>query len=143
MVSDEVLERRGEVAALWLLLIGGIILPVVGWIIGVVILWASEKWTRRDKLIGTFVVPGGLLLPLVIGWFGGQWGACPSEAFRTLPDGTRQAVRPELCEYVGGIDAPWLALIVFGLALASIGSIVYLTRRRLEPPMSAADGSAA
>lgn len=140
VVSDEVLERRGEVAALWLLLIGGIVLPVVGWIIGVVLLWASELWTRRDKLIGTFVVPGGLLLPLAVNFLGAEWGACPGEASRTLPDGTRQLVRPELCEYTGGIDQPWLAVIVIGLAVASIGSILYLARRRLGPAMAAADG---
>ena len=44
-----------------LLLVGGVVLPVVGWIVGAVLLWGSEAWTRREKLVGTLVVPGGLL----------------------------------------------------------------------------------
>jgi len=44
-----------------LLLIGGVVIPVVGWIVGLVFLWLSRCWSSRDKLIGTLVVPGGLL----------------------------------------------------------------------------------
>ncbi|HEV8154328.1 MAG TPA: hypothetical protein VGP67_02265 [Gaiellales bacterium] len=44
-----------------LLLIGGVVIPVVGWIVGLVFLWLSRCWSTRDKLIGTLVVPGGLL----------------------------------------------------------------------------------
>ncbi|HEX9717275.1 MAG TPA: hypothetical protein VGA93_04960 [Actinomycetota bacterium] len=56
-------KRAGalEWIAVVLLLIGGIVVPVIGWIVGVVLLWASSVWTVRDKLIGTLVVPGGLL----------------------------------------------------------------------------------
>jgi hypothetical protein len=62
-------ERRSnwrEIAALILLPFGGVIVPVAGWFLGVFFLWVSEAWTPRDKLIGTLVVPGGLLLPLVL-----------------------------------------------------------------------------
>jgi hypothetical protein len=55
-----------EVATLFLLPIGGLVVPVVGWLVGVVLLWQSDAWTRRDKLIGTLVVPGGLLAPFVL-----------------------------------------------------------------------------
>ena len=118
MVADDVLERRGEVAALWLLLIGGIVLPVLGWIIGVVILWASERWTRREKLIGTLVVPGGLLLPLAVSlyyYLGAGWGLCATEAI-------------ESCVYP--MSGRFTATIVIGLSVFSIGSIVYLQDRR-------------
>jgi Protein of unknown function (DUF1700) len=53
-----------DIAALVLLLVGGLILPVIGWFIGVVLLWISSAWTTGEKLIGTLVVPGGLVLPL-------------------------------------------------------------------------------
>jgi hypothetical protein len=53
--------RGLEIAALVLLLVGGVVVPVVGWLVGVVLLWVSERWTTSDKLIGTLVVPGGLL----------------------------------------------------------------------------------
>ncbi len=50
--------------AIILLLIGGF-LWFIGWIAGVVLLWSSSLWTRRDKLIGTLVVPGGLATAIV------------------------------------------------------------------------------
>lgn len=55
-----------ELFAVVLLIIGGVVVPVVGWIVGVILLWASEVWTRKDKLIGTLVIPGGLLLPVAV-----------------------------------------------------------------------------
>jgi len=75
-----VLERLGEPADIvaeagtgqapvgaglneWLaipLLLVGVCLFIVGWFVGVVLLWRSRIWTLRDKLIGTLVLPGGL-----------------------------------------------------------------------------------
>lgn len=74
-IADEARERFGvqprkaralEIATLILLLVGGVVLPVIGWLIGVVLLWVSDAWNSRDKLIGTLVVPGGLLLPVAL-----------------------------------------------------------------------------
>jgi hypothetical protein len=36
-----------------------VILPVLGWVVGVILLWISDVWSKREKLIGTFLVPGG------------------------------------------------------------------------------------
>jgi hypothetical protein len=47
-----------------MLSIGGVIVPVLGWVVGVVLLWGSDLWSRREKLLGTLVVPSGLLLPI-------------------------------------------------------------------------------
>jgi hypothetical protein len=62
-------QRRGtrEWAAVFLLLFG-FIAAGVGWVVGVILLWRSRAWTTRDKLIGTLVLPGGLLLtaPLLL-----------------------------------------------------------------------------
>jgi hypothetical protein len=55
-----------EIATLILLLVGGLVLPLIGWLIGVVLLWSSTVWNTRDKLIGTFVIPGGLGLSLFL-----------------------------------------------------------------------------
>jgi hypothetical protein len=55
-----------EVATLFLLPVGGLVVPVLGWLVGVVLLWGSDAWTRGDKLIGTLVIPGGLLLPFAL-----------------------------------------------------------------------------
>jgi len=48
-----------EVVAIVLLLAGGSLF-LVGWLVGVALLWASDAWSVRDKLIGTLIVPGGL-----------------------------------------------------------------------------------
>jgi hypothetical protein len=52
-------------AIIALLLVGGFILGI-GWVIGVVMLWISSAWRVKDKIIGTLLVPGGLVLPLVL-----------------------------------------------------------------------------
>jgi uncharacterized membrane protein len=56
-----------DIVTLVLLLIGGLVLPVIGWFIGVVLLWTSSAWTTGEKLVGTIFVPGGLALPLFFG----------------------------------------------------------------------------
>jgi uncharacterized membrane protein len=50
-----------------LLEIATIVLLLLVWPVGVVLLWISSRWTTRDKLIGTFVPPGGYLGTLVVG----------------------------------------------------------------------------
>ncbi|MEO8519232.1 MAG: hypothetical protein ABI438_08605 [Dermatophilaceae bacterium] len=43
-----------------LLLFGGLLLGV-GWFVGVSRVWRSTVWSRGEKLLGTLVLPGGLL----------------------------------------------------------------------------------
>jgi hypothetical protein len=53
-------SRRWDGWAPWLIIFG----PVasgLGWIAGVLILWTSPTWSRREKLIATFVPPAGLV----------------------------------------------------------------------------------
>ena len=49
-----------------LMLTAGSLLPVVGWLVGVALLWTSRRWRTGEKLLGTLVVPfgPGILLPL-------------------------------------------------------------------------------
>jgi len=78
-----------EVAAVVLLPIGGIVIPFLGWVIGVVLLWASSAWKLRDKLIGTLLVPGGLLLPAFLMLGVGSSGSCAVQSVPHLgPVGT-------------------------------------------------------
>jgi uncharacterized membrane protein len=67
-----------EIGALIMLLVGGLVLPVIGWVIGVVLLWTSNAWNTRDKIIGTIFVPGGLGLPILLGTLAlsGGGGGC-------------------------------------------------------------------
>ena len=53
-------SRRWDVWAPWLIIFG----PVasgLGWLAGMLVLWPSPTWSRRDKLIATFVPPAGLV----------------------------------------------------------------------------------
>ena len=49
-----------EVAAVIFLSLG-LLLPFLGWFVGVVLLWTSDAWNRRDKIIGTVLTSGGSL----------------------------------------------------------------------------------
>jgi hypothetical protein len=133
-IAAEAAERPGalprtksglDIVALVLLLIGGVVLPVVGWLIGVVLLWVSETWTTREKLIGTLVVPGGLALPLFLGAYGASSELCAS-----------YSAGPVTC--TGG---PSFALRVLGLILlvvlliAPVAMTVFLARRRSSATM--------
>jgi uncharacterized membrane protein len=75
-------SRRGgalEIAALVGLLVGGFFFGI-GWFVGLVLLWVSEAWTTREKLVGTLLVPGGLLPAFLIltGGVGGYSESCGS-----------------------------------------------------------------
>ena len=116
-------ERRGtrEWAAI-LLLLFGFIAAGVGWIVGVVLLWRSRAWTTRDKLIGTLVLPGGLLLtvPLLLVALGR-----PHKEI-CIRYGTTVA----RCTHVSSSGPSTLGSIaLILLALTPIATAVYLARR--------------
>ena len=52
---DDLTVPFPEVATLFLLIV-----PVLGWLLGMVIAWRSAIWTRRDKVVATVLGPGGL-----------------------------------------------------------------------------------
>ena len=127
-IAAEARERFGarpkgsgwDVVALIMLLVGGVILPVIGWIIGVVLLWVSETWTTREKLVGTLVVPGGLALPIFIGLTATSSELCSS-----------YNGQPAVCE--GGRSLAASILVISGmivLFLAPIVTTAFLARRR-------------
>jgi uncharacterized membrane protein len=53
-----------EILALLLLTVGAILLPFLGPLLGLIFVWASELWTRNQKLIATAIVLVLLLLPI-------------------------------------------------------------------------------
>jgi hypothetical protein len=64
-------ERRSawgpvEVAAVVFLTAGAIFLPVVGPMIGLVLVWLSGQWTTRQKVIATVIAIVLLFLPIVL-----------------------------------------------------------------------------
>lgn len=119
-------EHRGlDIAALVLLLAGGVVVPFVGWLVGVVLLWVSDTWSARDKLIGTLVVPGGLLPALVLLVFGGSDSSCLQ-----MTDPTTGAVLQETCRGGSSTSAQTLQIALWiVLAVAPFVTTAYLARR--------------
>jgi hypothetical protein len=112
-----------EWAAIILLLIGGFIF-LVGWIVGVVLLWSSRAWTAREKLIGTLVLPGGIT---AVAWFGllvaGSGQDCGTSGGPGRPTVTRCTGGPSTIHDV--LVSALLALLL----LAPIATSVFLARR--------------
>ena len=139
-IADDARERFGvqprrsralEISTLVLLLVGGVVLPVIGWLIGVVLLWVSDAWDRRDKLIGTLIVPGGLLLPVALLTMATSAGGC------STPVPMSGAPEAAACiDGSGGINV--LSLIgVTVLLLAPVVTTAYLARRLKRPAATA------
>ena len=49
------LREFGALGLLWL----GPVLLLIGWVVGVWLLWASDRWTRAEKVLGTLAWPLG------------------------------------------------------------------------------------
>ncbi len=66
-------DLRREYAAAFMLTFGSVLLPGLGWLIGIYLLWTSRLWTLPDKVLGTLVYPGGpgvlLVLSIRLGYF--------------------------------------------------------------------------
>ena len=109
-----------DVGAILLLLVGGVVVPMVGWLIGLVLLWRSSAWNVRDKVIGTVVVPGGLGLAAFVILLAGLTGGPSSES--------------------GGsadfVDALVMTLFL-AIVIAPILTTAYLTYRLLRRPAAA------
>jgi hypothetical protein len=100
--------------------------------IATLILLLVGAWNRRDKLIGTLVVPGGLLLPLALLTMAtSAGGGC------STPVPTRGGSEAAPC--IGGSDGiNVLSLIAMTLLLiAPLATTAYLARRMRRPAATA------
>jgi hypothetical protein len=117
-------SRRWDAWAPWLIIFGPIA-SGLGWIAGMLILWPSPTWSRRDKLVAT-VVP---LVGLVALFFGlmaalGGSAACPGHAPHGPADCTTKGIFLPL-----GIAIP---LAVIGLAAHLLPPIHLMRTRRQQ-----------
>ncbi len=128
-VAEEATDRLGPVRrrpvtldylAVGLLLIGGVVLPVVGWFLGLALLLSSPSWTRADKALGALVVPGGLLAGLVLPVVGVR--ACSS-----FTDASGHVVDSCADPSTFARVWPWLLLVV--LVVGPIATAVRLLLR--------------
>lgn len=138
-IAEDARERFGvrtvkvgfmEVMALILLPIGGVIFPIIGWIAGVILLWVSPAWITRDKVIGTLVVPGGLLPALALMLFSSYSVSCYE-----VTNG-RGRVIEQACTDGGpsGLEQIGLWLLLAFLVIGPIASAIYLGVRLRRRP---------
>jgi uncharacterized membrane protein len=127
-IASEARERLGvrrrkatwlDPVAIILLLVGGF-LWIVGWAAGVILLWLSDVWNVRQKIIGTLFVPGGLLAAFMYVSTPTDVVHCRSEVVRGLT--------VEVCEGTsdGSRILAW-AILIF-LVVAPIATAIYLGR---------------
>lgn len=138
-----------EAGALILLLIGGLILPFVGWFVGVILLWLSNAWNVRDKVIGTLFVPGGLGFSLFLLFFvfasasltdgGGTAGSCEVDPSTGREFNCVHQVMnsPGPSDSTSFMDV-LITLLLAALVVAPIITIAYLTYRLRRRPAIAA-----
>jgi hypothetical protein len=125
-----------EIAAVILLLVGGIVVPVIGWIVGCILLWVSPRWSRGDKLLGTLVWPGGLLAVLVaiLGLaFGAETSAGSCSSIGSSSSVSSNGVvhqGPVVTHCTSPAIPPWLAitLAVLVLVAAFVGPVLVAVR---------------
>lgn len=100
-----------ETVAVLLLTVGSIII-LVGWVTGVLLLWVSRRWTVREKLLGTLVVPLGPFGLLFLGpLFPSQ--SCSSSTVGTVGGGV--ITTPEEC--TGFALSPWLGIPLLAIVV--------------------------
>ena len=116
-------SRRADRLVPWLLLLGGLILGV-GWLLGAVLLWASPTWRTRDKLLGTFVFPGGLAFSFALLSLPASGRSC----FSSAPPGQRIVMHCTTSGLVLPFPVGILVLIV--AVVAPILTVVHLERVR-------------
>jgi uncharacterized membrane protein len=134
-------ERAGatEIAALILLLVGGLVLPIFGWLIGVVLLWLSNAWNVRDKIIGTLFVPGGLGVPIAVLFLAGSGGggSCGPITQVTRDGTTVKTQHATRCVEDGGTTSYLAVAGVIVLLVTPIITTAYLAYRLRRHPAAA------
>jgi hypothetical protein len=126
-----------EIVAIIALLVGGLVIPVLGWLVGVVLLWLSPRWKTGDKLLATLVWPGGLLAPVVVFAVLGATALFAVGSVCSTDGATTQCTPPPI--------PPWLAITlsivvmiaaVAGPILVAI-RLIRRARRAVAPPEGA------
>ncbi len=113
-----------------LIAVGAIVVPVVGWIAGVIMLWCSSAWHRWEKIVATvapFAVAGLIRLASLLA----------PEPVVVEPRGSGEFHAPGLEEYSANpfipsdYDVFWTSLLV--LVAANLGAGAWLLLRGLAP----------
>ncbi|WP_157981537.1 HAAS signaling domain-containing protein [Protaetiibacter intestinalis] len=102
--------------------IGGFVVPVIGWLVGLVMLWMSSTWQLRHKVVGTLLTlagPGGLLLFTLPAYTVTEVTVSDASGFGKVP-GANPLVP-------AGATTPWGAIVAAAvLALAWVVGWIWL-----------------
>lgn len=135
--------REGITVAL--LTIGSIV-PVIGWLAGVAMLWTSTRWRPGEKVLGTLIMPLG---PAAVLWFAlipissescTDGTVTSYDGTVTYYDGTMTTV-PQVCTHSGLSLSAWVGipLILFWLIAPIVVAVVLFKRAAAraakEPPV--------
>jgi hypothetical protein len=107
-------RKRVDALGLVLLVVGGLLVPLLGWVPGLIIVWTSPRWTTAQKVTGSLVFPVGMLSsPL---WFHAWARTCVNEG----------------CATGGGpsLAAGTAVLTAIGFALVAV--VTWLTRQLIH-----------
>jgi hypothetical protein len=121
-----------EALTVLLLSAGSLLLPVVGWIAGLVLLWKSPAWTRRDRIIGS-LPPFGFGL--------GLWTVLNPVVSTCYETVTPTGQVTGTC--VNGLPPDYLEMAALGIGLQLVGIVwpvlttIYLTVRLSARPAAA------
>jgi hypothetical protein len=119
-----------EIAAVILLPIGGFIF-LAGWVVGLVLLWASPRWRWPDKLLGTLVWPFGYVGAL----YGLLAGAFTNAANNSGPFCGYGCTSTSTSTSQGGGMPQWLGALILVVAfVAPIAVAVWLVLRARRVP---------
>ncbi len=58
--AQPVVSTKREFAALVLMTLGSFVVPAIGWLVGVALMWTSPWLRMREKVMATVFVPGGV-----------------------------------------------------------------------------------
>jgi len=115
-----------------LLLTAGSLLPLLGWIAGVVVLWSARRWRTWEKVLATLVFPGGPGLAAAAGVIGIGSTSCSSTG-SSAGDDVTHCTSSGLPVAVGG------PLFLVWIVAPVVVGIVLLARARgraaAEPPI--------
>ena len=118
-----------EIGAVVMLTLGSLI-PIIGWAVGVILLWSSGLWRRSDKVMGTLIIPGGPGLFLVLGPLA---FALPAQTCTSTTSGALGGPVISTDEVCSGFALPpvlGIAVLLFVLVAPVVVAIVLLDRAR-------------
>ena len=126
-----------ELAAVLMLTVGSFV-PVLGWLVGVMLLWVSSLWTKTEKVAATLVVPLGPGGVLVLGTLLPGQSCYSSSVVRQVSGsggGIDTAATREVCT---GFAFPlWLGVPLLIVALVApfvVGVVLYRRARARARP---------